>query len=61
MLTLYASKWRYGRHGKLDEICQLAFVLDEFSGLSLHHSVFSIIDSRSSYIINDTIMIFDFD
>ena len=33
---------------KPDGICSLSFVLDDFSGLSLHSSIFSIKDSRSA-------------
>ena len=32
--------------------CSLNFVADEFSGLFLHPSIFSIIHSRSAEIIN---------
>ena len=32
---------------KPDVVCSLTFVLDEFSGLFLHLSIFSIIHSRS--------------
>ena len=32
---------------KLDGICSLTFVVDEFSGLILQTSIFSIIHSRS--------------
>ena len=40
---------------KLDGICWLTFVIDEFSGSFLHPSIFSIIHSRSASIINDTL------
>ena len=33
---------------KPDGICSLTFVVDEFSGLFLHPSIFSIIHSRSA-------------
>ena len=33
---------------KPDEICLLTFVVDEFSGLFLHPSIFSIKHSRSA-------------
>ena len=33
--------------GKPDGICSLTFAVDEFSGLFLHLSIFSIIHSRS--------------
>ena len=33
---------------KPDGICLIAFVVDEFSGLFLHTSIFSVIHSRSS-------------
>ena len=33
---------------KPDGICSLTFVVDEFSGLYLHPSIFSIIHSRSA-------------
>ena len=33
---------------KPDEICSLTSVVDEFSGLFLHSSIFSIIHSRSA-------------
>ena len=33
---------------KPDEICSLDFVVDKFSGLYLHPSVFSIIHTRST-------------
>ena len=33
---------------KLDGICSLTFVVDEFSGLILQTSIFSIIHSRSA-------------
>ena len=33
---------------KSDEICSLTFVVDEFSGLFLYPSTFSVIHSRSS-------------
>ena len=34
--------------GKPDGICSLTFVVDEFSGLLLHPSIFFIINSRSA-------------
>ena len=34
--------------GKPDEICSLTFDVDEFSGLFVHPSIFSIIHSRSA-------------
>ena len=37
---------------KPDGMCLLTFVEDEFSGLLLHPSVFSIINSRSTLLIN---------
>ena len=37
---------------KPDGICSPAFVVDEFSGLFLHSSIFSIEDSGSVEIIN---------
>ena len=37
---------------KPDVICSLTFAVDEFSGLLLHLSVFSIIHSRSALIMN---------
>ena len=37
---------------KHDGIRSLTFVVDEFSGLFLHPSIFSIIHSRSTQIIN---------
>ena len=37
---------------KLDGTCSLTVVADEFSGLFLHPSVFSIKHSRSALIIN---------
>ena len=33
---------------KHDRVCSLTFAVDEYSGLYLHPSVFSIIQSRSS-------------
>ena len=33
---------------RLDAICLLTFVVDEFSGLFLHPSIFSNINSRSA-------------
>ena len=33
---------------KADEICSLTFFVDEFSGLFLHSSIFSMIHSRSA-------------
>ena len=38
---------------KSDGICRLNFVVDEFSGLLLHPSIFSVIHSRSAQIMND--------
>ena len=38
---------------KPDGICRLNFVVDEFSGLLLHPSIFSVIHSRSAQIMND--------
>ena len=35
-----------------DGICSLTFVVDEFSGLFLHLSIFSIMHSRSAQMIN---------
>ena len=35
-----------------DEICSPAFAVDEFSGLFLHPSIFSIKHSRSAEIVN---------
>ena len=43
---------------KPDEICWLTFVVDEFSGLFLHPSIFSIIRSRSASIINGALLNF---
>ena len=40
MLIFDASKLRYCRHQKSDGICSLIFVVDEFSGLFLHPSIF---------------------
>ena len=37
---------------KSDGICSLTFVVDEFSGLFLHPSIFSIKHLRSASIIN---------
>ena len=37
---------------KPDGICSLTFDVDEFSGLFLHPSIFSIIHLRSAEIIN---------
>ena len=37
---------------KSDGTCSPTFVVDEFSGLFLHTSIFSIKDSRSAEIIN---------
>ena len=37
---------------KPDRICSLTFVVDEFSWLYLHPSIFSIKHSRSASIIN---------
>ena len=37
---------------KPDEICLPTFVVDDFPGLFLHPSIFSIQHSRSAYIIN---------
>ena len=37
---------------KPDGICSLTFVVDEFSGLFLHPSIFSIIHSRKAQIMN---------
>ena len=33
---------------KSDGICSLIFIVDEFSGLFLHQSIYSIIHSRSA-------------
>ena len=33
---------------KSDEICSLSFLVDEFSGLFFHPSIFSIIHSKSA-------------
>ena len=38
---------------KSDGICTPTFAVDEFSGLFLHLSIFSIKHSRSAKIIND--------
>ena len=40
---------------KPDEKCSLAFVVDEFSGLFLHLSIFFIIHSRSTKTMNGTL------
>ena len=40
---------------KPDGICSLTFVVDEFSGLFLHLSIFYILHSRSAKIINDAL------
>ena len=40
---------------KPDGICCLNFVVDEFSGLLLHPSIFSVIHSRSAQIMNDAL------
>ena len=40
---------------KPDGLCSLTFVVDEFSGLFLHPSIFSIKHSRSAYIANGEI------
>ena len=37
---------------KPDGICSLTFVVDEFSGLFFHPSIFPIIHSRSALIMN---------
>ena len=37
---------------KPDGICSLIFVVDKFSGLFLHPSIFSILHSRSAKVIN---------
>ena len=37
---------------KPDGICSLTFVVDEFSGLFLHPSIFSIVHSRSAKMLN---------
>ena len=39
-------------------ICSLTFVVDEFSRLFLHPSIFSIIRSRSASIINGALLNF---
>ena len=44
--------------GKPDGICSLTFAVDEFSGLFLHLSIFSIIHSRSEEIIYDALSVF---
>ena len=43
---------------KPDGICLLTFVVDEFSGLFLYPSIFSITHLRSAYIINGTLLDF---
>ena len=43
---------------KLDGICSLTFVVDEFSGLLLHPAFFSIKHSRSAQVINCVLSIF---
>ena len=40
---------------KPDGICWLTFAVEEFSGLFLHPSIFSIIHSRSAWIINGAV------
>ena len=45
---------------KPDRICSLTFVIEEFSGLFLHPSIFSNIQTRSAYIIMMLYQIFDF-
>ena len=45
---------------KPDRICSLTFVIEEFSGLFLHQSIFSNIHTRSAYIIMMLYQIFDF-
>ena len=39
---------------KPEGICSLSFMLDEFSGLFLDPSIFSIKHSRPAWIINDS-------
>ena len=48
MLILYASRKTYCRTCSPEEIYSLTFDVDEFSGLFLHPSIFSIIQSRSA-------------
>ena len=43
---------------KPDGICLLTFVIDEFSGLFLHPSIFFIIHSRSAQIIKSALLDF---
>ena len=44
---------------KSDGISLPTYVVDEFSGLLLHPSIFSIIHSRSAYIVNSALPDFD--
>ena len=43
---------------KPDGICSLTVVVDEFSGLFLHPSIFSVKHSRSAEIINGALSYF---
>ena len=43
---------------KLDGICSLTFVVDEFSGLLLHPAFFSMKHSRSAQVINCVLSVF---
>ena len=52
MFILYAFKWCIVDIEKPYETCSLHFVGNEFSGLFLHPSVFSLKISRSAKIIN---------
>ena len=53
MLIFYDSKWRYRRHKNFHGKCPLSFVVDEFSRLFLHTSVFSIIHSRFEFVLKE--------
>ena len=48
MLIFYASKNDTVEIETPDGIYSLTFVVDEFSGLFLHQSIFSIVPSRSA-------------
>ena len=57
MLIFCALKEDIVNIEKSDRICSLTFVVDEFSGLVLHPSIFLMIHSRSAQITNSALFV----
>ena len=45
---------------KAEGVCLFTFAVDEFSGLFLHPTIFSIIHSRSAKLINGALSYFSY-